>query len=164
MIQRILLGSIVVVAMAWAVPCEAQSLNGDWAVSTGTSDGQAVPTIALNSMKLTINSTSFSAVSGNLTSSGTLGADSLSSPARLVFTIDQGADSGNKIFAIYKFENGGLTITFSKDENFPSGFDSTADNKYVQLVYKAGTGNSTAATPPPNQTNTGQDGASSSFK
>ena len=132
------------------LPVSAQSLNGEWTVASGKMDGQTVPTNALASMKLSINSTSFSAVSGSLTSSGTLGANSLATPAQLVFTIDNGADKGNKVNAIYKIANGELTITFSKDGSFPSGFDSTAGNKFLQLVYRqaGNAGNTTAATNP----------------
>lgn len=138
------------------VPVMGQSLNGEWSVASGKMDGQVVPTNALASMKLVVNSTNFSAVSGSLTSSGTLGANSLASPAQLVFTIDNGADKGNKVNAIYKFNNGDLTITYSKDGSFPTGFDSTAENKFLQLVYRQGdnAGGSTAANNPGQQSNT----------
>ena len=175
MFHRIPFLAVIAVATLLTIPAMGQSLNGEWTVASGTMDGQTVPANALTSMKLTINSANFSAVSGSLTSSGTLGANSLASPAQLVFTIDNGADSGNKVNAIYKFNNDELTITFSKGGSFPSGFDSTAENKCLQLVYRQGgtTGGSTAATNPGQQPNAvdanvgageGGGGAASVFK
>ena len=155
MFHRIPFAVAIAVGTLLTLPVSGQSLDGEWSVASGKMDGQVVPANALVSMKLTVNSANFSAVSGSLTSSGTLGANSLASPAQLVFTIDNGADKGNKVNAIYKFNNGELTITFSKDGSFPTGFDSTAGNKALQLVYRQGgnAGDTTASTNPGQQPN-----------
>lgn len=165
----------VVLLCLVAAPTWGQTLNGQWRVKTGVVDGQTVPAASLRSMTLTIDKARFSAVSGNLTSSGTLLANIQADPAQLVFTIESGADAGNKVFAIYKLDTSGLMVTYSKDGSFPTTFDSTPENKYVKLVYTTGTASSTAAAGPgqgPNQTGVSigagkqQDsgGASSAFK
>ena len=129
---------VIAVGTFLTLPVSGQSLDGEWSVASGKMDGQVVPANALALMKLTINSGKFSAVSANLASSGSLSGDNFASPAQLTFNIDNGADKGNKVNAIYKFNNGELTITFSKDGSFPAGFDSTAGNKALQLVYRQG--------------------------
>ena len=176
MFHRISFAVAITIGTLLTLPALGQSLDGEWTVASGKMDGQVVPATSLASMKLTITSANFSAVSGSMTSSGTLGANSLASPAQLLFTIGDGADKGNKVNAIYKFNNGQLAITFSKDGSFPASFESTADNKLLQLVYKkgggAGAGGSTAATnpgqPPAGGTDAGVSGggggASSIFK
>ncbi len=155
MFRKIMLTTIsLVVATLVYQSAEAQTLNGDWRVISGVVDGQRVPTASLAVMRLKIDSAHFSAVSGNLTSEGTVSANVLPNPAQLTFTIEKGADAGNQIFAIYKLDANSLTITYSRDKSFPISFESTPQNRYIQLVYSTGAATgATAGTTPPTQPN-----------
>ena len=155
MIQKIIASLGVGLCCLVVAPAWGQTLNGQWRVQSGVVDGQTVPAASLRSMTLTIDKAKFSAISGNLTSTGTLLANIQADPAQLVFTIESGADAGNKIYAIYKLDGSGLLITYSKDGNFPTTFESTPENKYVRLQYTSGAASSMTAGGPgrgPNQT------------
>ena len=136
----------LVAATAYVVPATAQ-LDGAWRVVEGTMDGQAIPSNWLASMKLTINQSNFSAVSGNLTSAGTIQGDAFGQVKKISFQIAEGADKGNTIHGIYKIESGKLTIAYSRSGSAPGSFVSTPDNKNLTLVYStdSGSGNSSVA-------------------
>lgn len=173
MFRKIILTTVtLVVASLVHQSVDAQTLNGDWRVISGVVDGQRVPTASLAAMRLKIDSAHFAAVSGNLTSEGTVSANVLPNPAQLTFSIEKGADAGNQIFAIYKLDANSLTITYSRDKSFPTTFDSTPQNRYIKLVYSTGaaTGATAGTNPatPPNNTgpvtfgNSGQSGGGAS--
>jgi uncharacterized protein (TIGR03067 family) len=148
--RRALSNTAAVALAMMAVPLVAQtapSLNGNWTITNGTLHGQPVPANVLSVMSLNITNSDFVAKSGNLNSTGSITVNAQANPAQLDFAITGGADQGRRLKAIYRLENAVLTITFSENDQYPAGFDSSADNKYLTLVYGQGTGNSTVLTP-----------------
>ena len=143
----------LMVALAASYSCGQQSMNGEWKVIEGKLDGNVVPTNVLGAMSLNINNTSFSATSAGLNSQGTLTANATASPMTITFNINTGADTGRALKGIYFFENNNLKITFSQNDQFPTQFESTPGNKYLQLTYSTsqiaangrGAGNAAAA-------------------
>ena len=132
------LSSILTVALIFvAVPAFAQTLAGDWMITDGMFAGEKVPKDALDSMSLKMTRNSFDAKSGETMSKGKLTNQASSQPPQLVFKIDSGTDVGREIKAIYEFKGSILKIAFSQSEEYPSGFDSTADNKILVLSYKS---------------------------
>ena len=145
---------VAAAAILVASSAQAQSLNGTWSVSTGTKAGKSVPSSALTSMSLMINGSSFEARSGGFVSKGGLGANTLASPPQMEFTINDGADKGRKVKAIYEMSGGSLKIAFSESDQYPSSMNGDA----LVLTYSlsggasssmAANGQQPAATTPP---------------
>jgi len=155
MFCRMLLAVGFVAGFLFPVRINAQSIDGNWAVQSGVLNGKKVPDIALTSMALNINSTKFEARSGSFASMGTISANTLVLPAQIEFSIENGADTGRKLKAVFALENGQLKVTFSQDDQFPTSFESTDANRYLALIYAPGqatsatnTSASTTSTPP----------------
>ncbi len=148
-----ILQALIAAAMLIGVSttCQAQSMNGQWRVESGMIYGKQVPQHILDAMQLDVTNNEFKAASGNMDSAGTLIANPQASPFQATFAIDNGDDTGRELKAIYQFEGGNLIITFGEGEHFPTGFESTEENKYLTLTYAAGTRMAGAppAGPPP---------------
>ncbi len=138
-------------------------LNGNWSVVQGTLAGTPVPNDALNSMSLSFTDGNFQAKSGSLQSGGSI-AVAVAGTTQLNFTINSGNDAGKTIKALYRLENGSLTITFSQDDQVPSSHNSTAANNYCSLVYRAGGALATLPSnpTPPIETGAGAGGSAGS--
>ncbi len=121
----------------WTSPVAAQALNGEWEVVSGEFSGQKVPLTALQAMSLKVERQTFEAQSGTSASSGKYTESPRSNPPQLVFNIEQGADAGREIKAIYKVEPSGLTIVYSQGDDFPLEFNSTPENQNLLLTYKS---------------------------
>lgn len=142
---------VVAIVIAFAGQAHAQSLNGTWSVSNGTMAGKAVPSSVLSSMSLMINGSVFEAKSGGFVSKGALGANTLAVPPQMEFTINDGADKGRKIKAIYEFAGRDLKIAFSESGQYPNSMSGDA----LVLTYKLnGAASSVAATPAPASSST----------
>ena len=133
-----MIAAAITIMFTFSGVVSAQSLNGDWDVSSGTMFGQDVPSSALAAMALNFSDNQFSAISGNLNSGGTVIANPQAAVKTLDFKINSGSDSGRLLKAIYKIEGGDLMITFSQTDQYPQTFDSTAENKLLALRYRAG--------------------------
>ncbi len=164
---RSLIGAVIAIAV-FAIPAYGQ--NGDWYVTGGTLSGTAIPGDVVNSMTLTINNSTFTAKSAGKTSTGSVTIDNNAAPFQtMIFKITGGDDNGREIKSVFQNLNGTLSITFSKDTNFPSIMRSTAENKYLSLTYASGTrssvaGNSSSTTsglttPPENTSSSGSGAA-----
>lgn len=142
--------SVALVLCVAPLTTQAQSLSeidGTWSVTRGTLSGENVPNNSLSTMSLTFSSGNFTAKSGGLESGGAV-AVAIVGTTQLNFMINSGADAGKTVKALYRLENGTLTVTFSQDDQFPSTHDSTAANKYCTLVYRKGSGIAAAPTSP----------------
>lgn len=125
------------IALFTCIPLQAQSLNGQWKIIEGVMAGQTVPSDTLAAMSLNLNRKTFEAKSGSANSSGTLTNNPHSTPSQLVFQINQGADSGREIKAIYQHIGGNMQIAFSQTGEFPKDFESNSDNKNLLLTYNS---------------------------
>ena len=113
------------------------AINGSWKVVAGSLHGVQVPPSAFESMSLLITNGTFASKSGIYDSSGSI-AESAPGSNRVHFSITGGSDTGRNLFAIYKVENAILTITFAETD-FPSGFYSNGQNRYLTLTYQNST-------------------------
>ncbi len=130
--------------VSFGVSTQAQSITGEWEVAGGAMYGKLIPSNVAYTMTLNITGDQFSAESGNLKSTGTVTADTQSTPPQITFKIDGGDDPGRELKGIFKFEGRNMMITFSETDQFPNVFESTADNGYLALSYQASTGRSLA--------------------
>ena len=110
------------------------AINGSWKAVAGSLHGVQVPPSAFESMTLAITNGTFASKSGVYDSSGSI-TESAPGSNRVQFSITGGSDTGRNLFAIYKIENAILTITFAETD-FPSGFDSNGQNRYLTLTYQ----------------------------
>jgi len=164
--------ALVAIPAFSATTC-AQSMNGTWEVTSGTLYGKPIPANVAFTMTLQVADNTFVAESGNLSSSGEISANPQANLKEVTFKINNGDDPGRELKGIYKFEGQSMTITFSEDDQIPSSFDSTAENKYLTLNYQIGTGRNAggiaqnrnrqpaqnATAPPKANLNTGNQGA-----
>ena len=127
----------LLIAFLTCLPLHAQSVVGQWTIIEGQVAGQKVPPEILAAMSLKLDQSTFEAKSGTANSSGMLTNNPRTAPFQMVFKINKGADSGREIKAIYQFVNGNLQIAFSQTAEFPTVFESSSDNKYLLLTYKA---------------------------
>lgn len=137
MLRRIMASWVAVALISLASSAFGQivALDGSWQPERGTMHGEVVPTSALQVMSLVVSSGTFKASSGSLSSTGRMNqAGYLANQFDL--NIETGSDQGRLIKAIFKVENQTLTITFSETGEFPTTHDSSADNKYLTLIYK----------------------------
>jgi uncharacterized protein (TIGR03067 family) len=126
--------------LAFGATVPAQSITGEWEVAGGAMYGQLIPSNVAYTMTLNITGDQFTADSGNLKSSGKVTFDDQATPGQITFKIDGGDDPGRELKGIFKFEGRNLMITFSETDEFPTAFESTADNRYLALSYQANTG------------------------
>ena len=139
-VRHILSVGVAIAMLAFATSSFAQSMNGTWEVTGGTMHGKSIPSNVAYTMVLKVADNSFVADSGNLSSSGKVTANPQAALKQITFVIENGDDPGRELKGIYKFEGQAMTITFSAGGQFPTSFDSTADNKYLTLNYQIGTG------------------------
>lgn len=134
--------TVVILGLLFAAGAsvEAQSIPGDWEVAGGALYGKLIPSNVAYSMTLNIAGDQFTADSGNLSSTGTVTSDNQKTPGQISFKIDGGDDPGRELKGIFKFEGPNLMITFSETDEFPTAFESTAENRYMALSYQASTG------------------------
>lgn len=119
------------------VSAQLGAIEGEWEITGATVSGQEVPSDILSTMKLNIKRTSFDAKSGNSASKGKISKVGKASLKQLLFKINQGADSGREVKAIYKKEKEDLMmIAYSQSEDFPTEFTSTKDNRILVMTYK----------------------------
>jgi len=118
------------------VSAQLRAIEGDWEITEAMVSGQEVPSDILSTMKLKITSGNFDAKSGNSMSKGVISDVSRSSPQQILFKINDGADSGREIKAIYELKNQNLTIAYSQSEDFPTEFTSTKENRFLVMTYK----------------------------
>ncbi|MEM7453450.1 MAG: TIGR03067 domain-containing protein [Planctomycetota bacterium] len=133
---------ILTVAVAIALPAmmtvaaQAQSMDGQWKVNAGTIYGKQIPTYVLDAMQLNVTGSQFTAMSGNMESTGTVNLNVQA--GQLTFNIGDGDDSGRELKALYQLQGTLLRITFSETGEFPTSMDSTEENKYLALTYTPG--------------------------
>ncbi len=125
------------IALSSSLPLHAQSVIGQWTIIEGVMAGQTVPAETLAAMTLKLDRLTFEAKSGAANSSGKLTNNPRITPAQLVFQIDNGADAGREIKAVYQYVGGNMQIAFSQSDEFPTDFESTSDNKNLLLTYKS---------------------------
>lgn len=135
--------AVLLLPTAFTSSAEAQSYNGDWEVASGLLYGKLIPDNVVQTMTLNLAEDTFTAKSGNLTSKGSLSSDDSTSPAQITFTINGGDDSGRELKGIWRMDGNSLRITFSEDSEYPTSFDSSADNKYLTLNYRPNSGRNT---------------------
>ncbi len=116
-----------------ASPQGLAALEGDWTGDSASLEGNSVNA---SQMTLQFSSGAFQARSGQMSSNGTLKL--ATDDGQLTFSIDGGADAGKKIPALYRVENGILTITYSQDDQFPTSHNSTSANKYCSVTFRKG--------------------------
>jgi len=119
-------------------------LGGQWKPTSGFLHGQNVPSSALQSMSLTINGSTFNAISGSLNSGGTITL----TPGKAdeaTFLISSGADSNRNLYVKWQVTGNQLKLAFS-EQGAPIDFNSTAGNKYLVLNYEKGGAATGAAT------------------
>ena len=111
-------------------------IDGEWSVTRATVAGKFVPKNVSDSMLLKITGNKFEAKSGESSSQGMISViESARGKTKAVFKIENGDDVGREINAIFQMAAGSLQIAFSQDSEFPASFRSTADNKFVYMVY-----------------------------
>lgn len=111
-------------------------LAGQWKPTSGSLHGQTVPPSALQSMSLTINGSTFSAISGSLNSGGTITL----TPGKAdeaTFLISSGSDTNRNLYVKWQVTGNQLKLAFS-EQSAPIDFNSTAGNKYLVLNYEKG--------------------------
>lgn len=129
-------GVAAVLVLVFALPADAQNIKGDWQLKSCTINGQDVPSEQIEGMQLSMTYAEFEATAGDRKSSGKLDNQNRQQPARLTFTIDSGEDAGRVLYAIYKRMGTELQIVFSRNEEYPSDFESTASNQYAVMNYE----------------------------
>lgn len=143
----IAVGMLVFVTLGASAVLAQPQLDGTWVPQRGVMHGEVVPMNALQSMTLIFSSGSFKASSGAMSSTGRV--DQFGYEAnQFDLQIQQGTDQGRLIKAIFKIEGPSLTITFSETDQFPTGYDSTVENRYLTLVYQKQGATGTAGLPP----------------
>ncbi|HMP79496.1 MAG TPA: hypothetical protein PKD54_08600 [Pirellulaceae bacterium] len=125
----------VCLASSWAGAQDLGSLDGEWKPTAGVLHGQPVPQTALSSMKLLLTGGTFRGESSGLVSSGSFALDA-SGPSRLRFVITSGSDTGRNIPAMFRISGQQLTVVYSESGDFPVGFESTAGNRSLVMVYE----------------------------
>lgn len=115
---------------------QLNNIEGDWEITEAMVSGQEVPSSILSSMKLKINRGNFDAKSGSSMSKGKISNAGGSSPKQILFTINDGADNGREIKAIYELQNQNLKIAYSQSDDFPTEFTSTKANRFLVMTYK----------------------------
>ncbi len=137
MLRRIMASVVATALICVASTAFGQlvALDGSWQPERGTMHGEVVPTSALGVMALVVSNGTFKASSGSLSSTGRMNQTGYLSN-QFDLNIEGGADQGRLIKAIFKVENQMLTITYSESGEFPITHDSSADNKYLTLIYK----------------------------
>ena len=133
-IFSLVLVSLVLVSLT--MPLAAQSIDGDWKITSGEFAGTAIATEALSAMSLKVTRGNFDAKSGESQSSGKVTFQSGSTPAQMTFTIQGGDDANREIKAIYQLNSTNLKIAFSKSGNYPTNFQTTKENNVLLLTYK----------------------------
>jgi hypothetical protein len=119
-----------------AVAQDVSVLAGQWKPTSGFLHGQNVPSSALQSMSLTINGSTFNAMSGGLNSGGTITL----TPGKAdeaTFLISSGADSNRNLYVKWQVTGNQMKIAFS-EQSAPVDFNSTSGNKYLVLNYEKG--------------------------
>ena len=135
--KRILTTAVAIVLPAMlTVASNAQSMDGQWKVNAGTIYGKEIPNYVLDAMQLNVTGSQFTAMSGNMESTGTVNVNAQA--GQLTFNIGGGDDTGRELKALYQLQGTLLRITFSETGEFPSGMDSTEENKYLSLTYTPG--------------------------
>lgn len=132
-LQKMSLGILLAGLVSGSLWAQASPLEGQWRAVNGLMYGQEVPQSALQSMTLSITGTSFTAVSGNLTSTGNLNVRG----DQVQFSITTGADAGRTLYAKFRAEGTRMTIVYS-DQAAPTDFNSNATNRYLSMIYDNG--------------------------
>lgn len=136
--------AVILTPTAFHSSATAQSLTGDWEVASGLLHGKLIPDNVVQTMSLSLTEDTFMAKSGNLSSNGSFTNNDSTSPAQITFSINEGDDSGRELKGIWRMDGNSLRITFSENGSFPTSFDSSADNKYLTLNYRPGSGANTS--------------------
>lgn len=123
----------------WANAQSINDLEGEWTLTGGTLNGETVSRSKLDQMSLKVTGGNFTAKSGSSTSGGNVSIG-VEGTYRLNFAINSGVDAGKIVKAMYRLDNGSLTITYSQNDQFPEGFESNSGNKYCTLIYRKGGG------------------------
>ena len=132
--KKLLLVPLVLVALS-TMNVSAQNLNGDWNIQSATLHGRSVPAAVLSAMKLNLTSNGFTATSQSLTSTGSYTASQGQGGNQITFKIEGGADQGRELKAIYQFVGQDLQVCYSENATAPVGFQSTAQNRYLIVMY-----------------------------
>lgn len=108
------------------------SLNGSWTPVKQEIGGKELPSIAFQSQKLIISNNNYS-FSAESIDKGTLNYKN----GQMDIYGKEGVNAGKHFTAIYKIDNGQLTICYNlKGDNYPADFETKSQPTLFLSVYK----------------------------
>jgi uncharacterized protein (TIGR03067 family) len=115
----------------------AQELNGSWQVKSAMIEGQMADPSMASSVSLTLSGDDYSLRVGSIAERGKFTFDRILNPNRMIINVLEGPSAGSTMLAIVDFPDP-QTMRLCYDlegSSFPSGFDSTTDNKLHLITY-----------------------------
>lgn len=107
-------------------------LNGTWVPQAQEFSGTQLPASSFESQKLIINDSNYTVIAESV-DKGTLRY----SGNRIDILSKEGVNAGKHFTAIYKLENGELTICYNlKGDSYPENFDTKGKPMYFLSVFK----------------------------
>ena len=117
-------------------PTVPAHLDGNWTVSSAIMGGNEFPPEVTESMSLYIDGTSYETEAMGVKETGTLIYYDNQSPKRMDITATEGPNEGTVIKTIYKLDGDVMTVSYNMmSEDYPTSFESTAENMYIVSVY-----------------------------
>jgi uncharacterized protein (TIGR03067 family) len=116
---------------------EKTDFKGTWIPSEGMAEGKKLPDNFLSSTKLMLQEGKYSVVVGEEKEDGTYKVDESKKPATVDITPTTGMNKGKTIPAIIEVRGDTMRVCYNTmGQDRPKDFNSTAENKFVMMVYK----------------------------
>jgi len=115
----------------------SSSTQGLWKMKSGIINGTGFPSSLANSTTLLLRGENYEVVSGGVDDKGTCVQDLSATPFRMTIQGVEGSNAGKTILAIFEMPSEStLRVCYDlAGADFPSAFESTAENGYFYTVY-----------------------------